>query len=383
MSETLLTVQADWGDVFATTTSETSAAASIWVNCRRPSVALRSATLADFRHRRERHGVELHVEDETNSWHVFQRGTPLIASEARRATAVSAIDAAGELVAIGRDDGSVQIHSASSGELLRTSEAAHVGDVTRARFFPSGMVLLTCGIDGRAQIIDASDGEVAATLRGHAGAVFGSAMIERGRTLVTCGRDGTIRHWDVSSQSVLRSFVVSSPSVPLRDCCVDAASQVVWAVSDAGAVHCVDLRSDSSRDAAAAVLSTSVSSQPLRACVRRGATLWCGDESGVVRAVDARQPDKVLRELHRDLFVGQVTSLLAGADAAAGDNALFVGTSTGLALEYSAESGIRQRSFTGIDSESVLLAFNAERLFAVSMRADSDVLQFERQVTQV
>lgn len=377
--ETLLTVQADWGDVFATAASESSAASSIWVNCRRRATALRSATLADFRHRRERRGVELHIEDETtNVWHVFQRGTSWTASEARRAAAVSAIDAAGELVAIGRDDGSVQIHTASSGDVLRTTDAAHVGDVARVRFFPSGMVLLTCGIDGRAQIIDASDGEVVATLRGHAGAVFGSAMIARGRTLLTCGRDGAVRHWDVSSQSVLQTFVVSSPSAPLRDCCVDTASQLAWAVSDAGALHGVDLRAGSAASAAA-ILSTSVSSQPLRACVRRGATLWCGDESGVVRAVDTRQPDKVLLELHRELFVGQVTSMVAGADDAADDHALFVGTSAGLVLEYDALENVRRRSFTGIDSDSVLLASSAERLFVASTRGESDVLQFQRQ----
>jgi hypothetical protein len=70
------------------------------------------------------------------------------------------------------------------------------------------------------------------------------------------------------------------------------------------------------------------------------------------------------------LFVGQVTSLLLG------DSALFVGTSAGCMLEYDAESGALRRSFTGIDSDPVLLANNEKALFGVSTRSESGVLKF-------
>lgn len=292
----------------------------------------------------------------------------MISSSSSSSVATSAIDAAGQLVALGRDSGSVEIFNALTGELLRSVDAplAHVGDVARVRFFPSGMVLLTCGIDGRAQIIDVADGEVAATLRAHAGAVLGAAMIDRGRSLITAGRDGSVRLWDVPTQTVVHAYDVSA-SAPLRDCCVDSESQFAWAVSDTGVLHGVDLRADHRSVALSTPLSDG---QPLRACARRGAALWCGDESGVVRAVDARQPQRVLHELHRDLFVGQVTSLVVAGDA------LVVGTSAGLVLEYDAESGVRRRSFTGIDSDAVLLAHTTNALLATSTRAEADVLKF-------
>jgi hypothetical protein len=219
MTLSFVTVQSDWFDVFVTNASPSLAASSVWLNVRQANAPLRTATLADFRHRRpERNDTQLHIslennDNDDNNWLVFQRGSPFIAAAV--ATSVSAMDASGQLVALGRDSGSVEIFNALTGDLLRSVDAplAHVGDVSRVRFFPSGMVLLTCGIDGRAQIIDVSDGEVAATLRAHAGAVLGSAMIERGRTLITSGRDGTVRLWDVSTQTVLHSYELS-PAVP-------------------------------------------------------------------------------------------------------------------------------------------------------------------------
>lgn len=282
---------------------------------------------------------------------------------------LSCVGVSAATVALGTESGDVVLCDALTGGVRRRLDApaAHVGDVTRAIFFPSGVVLLTAGIDGRCQIIDATDGELVATLRGqHSGAMLGAAMIDRGRTLFTSGRDGTVRLWDVSTQSVLRLFRADAAPRALHDCCL-AEQHVAVAVSDAGQLVAFDTRSDAAAPAVAADVATS----PLRACLclDDATTIWCGDESGVVTALDVRRPDAPLHRLHRDLFVGEVRSL------AAANGALFVGTSAGLLLEYNAVTAAPGRSFTGANADPVHAAASGQLL--VSATRDGELRMFD------
>lgn len=273
-----------------------------------------------------------------------------------------------QFVALGTDAGDVLLCDALTGTVLRRVDAptAHVGDVTRCLFFPSGLVLLTTGLDGRCQVIDATDGELVATLRGqHSGAVLAAAMIERGRTLVTSGRDGTVRLWDVSTQSALR--VYRGAAHALHDCCM-AEQHVAVAVSDAGQLFGFDTRTAPTAEPAIAV---DVATTALRACLclGDGTTVWCGDESGAVTALDVRRPDAVLHRLHRDVFVGEVRSL------AAANGALFVGTSAGHLLEYNSTTALLGRSFTGANADPVHAAACGQLL--VSATRDGELRMFD------
>ena len=284
---------------------------------------------------------------------------------------ISAVAAAPSFVAVGNDAGDVLLCDAD-GALLRRVDAplAHVGDVTRLKFFASGVVLLSAGIDGRCQVIDATDGEVAATLAGHSGAVLGVAMVDRGRTLFSSGRDGAVKLWDVSQQTCLHTFRAEpriDGRVALHDCCV-GENGVALAVCESGQVFCFDPRSGSS----APVVTLDVSAAALRAGVTTngGATLWCGDERGVVTVTDLRSPATPLHRLYADVFVGEITSL------AASNGAVFVGTSAGLLHEHRDDStATLGRSFTGANADPVHCA--AHGMLLVSGTRDGELRLFD------
>jgi WD40 repeat protein len=283
---------------------------------------------------------------------------------------ISAVDVAPSFVAVGNDAGDVLLCDAD-GALLRRVDAplAHVGDVTRLRFFASGVVLLSAGIDGRCQVIDATDGEVAATLAGHSGAVLGVAMVDRGRTLFSSGRDGAVKLWDVSQQACLQTLRAEPRTdgrVALHDCCV-GENGVALAVCESGQVFCFD-----PRQSLAPVVTLDVSAAALRAGVTTngGATLWCGDERGVVTVTDLRSPATPLHRLYADVFVGEITSL------AASNGAVFVGTSAGLLHEHRDDAtATLGRSFTGANVDPVHCA--AHGMLLASGTRDGELRLFD------
>ncbi|KAL7983123.1 hypothetical protein Chor_010465 [Crotalus horridus] len=72
----------------------------------------------------------------------------------------------------------------------------HVYDVNCCRFFPSGIVVLSGGMDARLKIWSADSGSCVATFQGHKAGILDTAIVERGRNVVSSSRDGTARLWD-------------------------------------------------------------------------------------------------------------------------------------------------------------------------------------------
>ncbi|XP_067946337.1 proteasomal ATPase-associated factor 1-like [Watersipora subatra] len=99
----------------------------------------------------------------------------------------------------------VKVWETQSGTVRRELRG-HVGDVYRAKFFPSGLVVLSGGADTQLKIWSVETGDCAATLLGHKAGVLDFEFVERGRNIVSCSRDGTIRLWDVSEQHVIHSY---------------------------------------------------------------------------------------------------------------------------------------------------------------------------------
>ena len=65
-------------------------------------------------------------------------------------------------------DRSMKIWQASNGELRKVSEG-HVFDVNCCRFFPSGLVVLSGGMDAQLKIWSAEDASCVVTFKGHKG----------------------------------------------------------------------------------------------------------------------------------------------------------------------------------------------------------------------
>jgi len=93
------------------------------------------------------------------------------------------------------DDGGLFIWDTSDGVVRRSLEG-HISDVTHCRFFPSGVVALSGGIDMQLRIWSAENGKCARVLIGHKGAITDTAIIEQGKNFISCSRDGTAKLWN-------------------------------------------------------------------------------------------------------------------------------------------------------------------------------------------
>jgi proteasomal ATPase-associated factor 1 len=69
----------------------------------------------------------------------------------------------------------------------RTLEG-HVDEATVCKFFPSGVVVITGGVDMRLKIWSAETGDNPVTMTGHAGAITDVAIIDKGRNVLSTSR---------------------------------------------------------------------------------------------------------------------------------------------------------------------------------------------------
>ncbi|NXP39242.1 PAAF1 factor, partial [Leiothrix lutea] len=99
-------------------------------------------------------------------------------------------------------DGTMKIWQAANGEIRRLLEG-HVYDVNCCRFFPSGLVVLSGGMDAQLKIWSAEDASCAVTFKGHKGGILDTAIVDRGRNVVSCSRDGSARLWDCGKSACL------------------------------------------------------------------------------------------------------------------------------------------------------------------------------------
>ena len=109
----------------------------------------------------------------------------------------------GATLAIGRFDGTVQLHDPSTGELL-SRFSAHAGPVNVVTFSPDGERLATGGEDGSVGLFDAETGERQLLLPGHDFLVTGVAFTRDGRRLVSASPDGVVRVWALDLDELIR-----------------------------------------------------------------------------------------------------------------------------------------------------------------------------------
>eukprot|EP01126_Amoeba_proteus_P036399 TRINITY_DN3705_c0_g1_i34.p1 TRINITY_DN3705_c0_g1~~TRINITY_DN3705_c0_g1_i34.p1 ORF type:complete len:292 (-),score=53.94 TRINITY_DN3705_c0_g1_i34:674-1549(-) len=94
----------------------------------------------------------------------------------------------------------------------------HVMDVTIGKFFPSGLVVLSGGMDMTLKIWSLEhDGLCVAQLLGHKRAVTGCDFVDQGRNVVTSSKDGRTCLWDIPTQRIIFSWE-SPQKVAINDC---------------------------------------------------------------------------------------------------------------------------------------------------------------------
>ncbi len=103
-----------------------------------------------------------------------------------------------ELLALGRDDGTIAIWDLRKGQVVQILRGHELG-VQALAFVnrPDGAWLVSAGGDGLVQIWDPrAGGQPLRTLSGHLGAVLAVAVRADGRQIATGGGDGYVRTWD-------------------------------------------------------------------------------------------------------------------------------------------------------------------------------------------
>ena len=101
-------------------------------------------------------------------------------------------------------DGSLLVWTLSNGE-VRRSLTGHISDVNTAKFFPSGIVVLSGGADLRVKIWSVENGKSPVQL-GHSSGVMDVCIVDKGRNIVSACRDGTCQLWDLGKAKCLGAF---------------------------------------------------------------------------------------------------------------------------------------------------------------------------------
>jgi WD40 repeat protein/transcriptional regulator with XRE-family HTH domain len=113
-----------------------------------------------------------------------------------------ALDARGQLLASGSEDGTVRLWELPSGRPLATLQG-HTSGVYSVALAAAGQLLASGSADGTVRLWDLPSGRALATLPGHTGVVRGVALSAGGHLIASGGFDETVRLWEASSTTCL------------------------------------------------------------------------------------------------------------------------------------------------------------------------------------
>jgi WD40 repeat protein len=115
------------------------------------------------------------------------------------------VDAAGDRVLVGNDDGTLSLWDLRARSLVRRWRA-HAGAIHGVAFSPDSRLCASGSDDGTVKLWRIPSGEPVRTLLGHSGWVGQVSFSADGAHLVSASADGTLRTWDVESGTSERVF---------------------------------------------------------------------------------------------------------------------------------------------------------------------------------
>jgi len=247
------------------------------------------------------------------------------------------------------------IFDAQEGE-VRREFTEHVGEIYRARLFPSGIVGLTTGSDMQLKIWSAKDGKCPVTLKGHTKAVNDTDFLEKGKNIISCSKDGCLKIWNCASSSCIGSIETNEM---LNCCCVldlkhkesaDAGNsqrledplenKLGLTGSEHGTVFFIILQNKKivhryTCNSAVNIVAPSFNHE----------SVYIGCESGELLELDARNPGSLVYSIHASN--SPVTALLA-----IGDGLVLCGRQDGTCTLYNKNSTY-QKVLSGPDYERI------------------------------
>ncbi|PIC50388.1 hypothetical protein B9Z55_001304 [Caenorhabditis nigoni] len=179
--------------------------------------------------------------------------------------------------------GNLVIASAIRAEALRVLEG-HIMDVYRCMYFPSGLVVLSGGMDMTVKIWAVDSGKCAATLKGHTQAVTGLGIIGVGREVLSCSNDGTARMWECRDSKTVKIWNFEKGRCVDLSVSVDCSRFAV--ICESNFLSVIDLHGDQVRR------DIKLPSEPSALCFSNdeaGEIVFVGFEDGSVGAYNVAQ----------------------------------------------------------------------------------------------
>uniref|UniRef100_A0A2K5NED8 Proteasomal ATPase associated factor 1 n=1 Tax=Cercocebus atys TaxID=9531 RepID=A0A2K5NED8_CERAT len=214
----------------------------------------------------------------------------------------------------------------------------HVFDVNCCRFFPSGLVVLSGGMDAQLKIWSAEDASCVVTFKGHKGGILDTAIVDRGRNVVSGSRDGTARLWDCGRSACLgvladcgssingvavgaadNSINLGSPEQMPSEREVGTEAKMLLLAREDKKLQCLGLQSRQP-------VFLFIGSDAFNCCTfLSGFLLLAGTQDGNIYQLDVRSPGAPVQVIHRS--GAPVLSLLSFRDgfiASQGDGSCFI-----------------------------------------------------------
>jgi WD40 repeat protein len=111
----------------------------------------------------------------------------------------------GRTIAVGRDDGKIQLWDIAT-QQLTLSLKGRPDRLWSLAFSPNGTQVTSAGNDRTVNLWDVATGNRIHRLKGHQDTVWSVAFTPDGRFVASCSEDGTVKLWNVSTGTLLRTF---------------------------------------------------------------------------------------------------------------------------------------------------------------------------------
>ncbi|KAI6227886.1 WD domain, G-beta repeat protein [Aphelenchoides besseyi] len=171
------------------------------------------------------------------------------------------------------------VWNSSSGEVLREM-ADHVLDVNCARFFPSGLVILSGGMDMSIRIWSVERGQSVRVLKGHTAPILDLEFVGNGSNFLSSAKDKTIKRWNCGSGECVTTIQVPRGSVSsLR---LNEDESLLLGGSDESCLFIWDTQTKQ------LVAEVNVH-EPCTSISTRNNVVYVGGSNGAISVVDLRQ----------------------------------------------------------------------------------------------
>ncbi|KAI6178924.1 WD domain, G-beta repeat protein [Aphelenchoides besseyi] len=239
------------------------------------------------------------------------------------------------------------VWNSSSGEVLREM-ADHVLDVNCARFFPSGLVILSAGMDMSIRIWSVERGQSVRVLKGHTAPILDIEFIGNGAEVLSSAKDKTIKRWNCGSSECVTTIQVPRGNVnSLR---LNEDESLLLGGSDENCLFIWDTQTKQ-------LIAEVNVHEPCTSITTRDHVVYVGGSNGTISVVDLRQKSLIRTIKVNRGRVHKVLAVKSGVLASFADGGVCFYSTSNLTLQS-------QFEWTGADCDPIYdFAISGKYLF--------------------